>query len=217
MLTPLRTLTNSLVFSGRNEEVGGESREYTSIFLNNTALLYKGIDVSLNGGVTSSTETDGTKMDSTMVTLGANIVPHRTATVTLYLTDSRTDQTGPGRESLSIDYRRLDLTVAYNPFRTLYIVGSLQLIEESGQGMKTFQSYGLNWSPFPDGALQFRFSYNETRRPEDQLTDRILTPGLRYKINNRSFLDLSYQWTRSESASQTIDSSAFTSNLKIFL
>ena len=46
--------------------MGGESREYTSIFLNNTALLYKGIDVSLNGGVTSSTETDGTKMDSTV-------------------------------------------------------------------------------------------------------------------------------------------------------
>jgi hypothetical protein len=218
--TPLRTLTNTFVFSGREEEVGGESRSAATVFLNNTAALYKGLDVNLNGGYTSSTETDGSKVQSTVVTLGANVVPHRTTTLTLYVTDTRTDQSRPGQESFSTGTRQAELTAAYNPFSTLYLLGSLQVVNETGQGTdrgyRTLQNYGLNWSPFPYGDLQFRFSYNESRNSREHSTDRTISPGLRYKINDRSFLDVSYQSIRSEAASQSTDSDVFTMNLKIF-
>ncbi len=215
--TPLRTLTHSLVFSGRNEAVGEDSRSFLSLFLNNTAQLYRGIDVNLNGGATASSETDGTNLKTTQVTLGANIVPHRTMTVNCYFTDVKTDQTRTTGDTTSTTTKTTNLNVAYNPFPTLYLSAAMQIIDESGQGTKTLQNYGLNWSPFPDGAFQFRFSYQENRRPEDQSSDRIISPGLRYKINNRSFLDVSYQIIQNDSPSQTIESQVITANLKIFL
>jgi hypothetical protein len=113
--------------------------------------------------------------------------------------------------------RPLNLTAAYNPFRTLYLLASLQMTDETNQKKRAVQSYGLNWSPFPDGALQFRFSYNENRRPEDRSFDRVIGPGVIYKINNRSFVDVSYQLIRNENVAQTIESNVFTATLKIFL
>ena len=48
--TPLRTLTNRLTFSGRDETIGKSHTTNNSIFLYNSAQLYKGLDVNLNGG-----------------------------------------------------------------------------------------------------------------------------------------------------------------------
>jgi hypothetical protein len=79
------------------------------------------------------------------------------------------------------------------------------------------QTYGANWSPFPDGALQFRFSFTETALPQSQTYTKIISPGVRYKINARSFLDLSYQSIKSQSAAQVTDTTAVTAELKIFL
>jgi hypothetical protein len=47
---PLRTLRNSLVFSGRDEEIDEKPNDTHSIFLYNAAQLYQGIDLNLNGG-----------------------------------------------------------------------------------------------------------------------------------------------------------------------
>ena len=222
--TPLRTLTNSLVYSGRNEDIAGATRDSYSIFLNNTAQLYQGLSMNLNGGVTNSHEVDGSNLKSTIITLGSSIVPHKTMTWTLYLTRTSADQSRPGVDDVSTESRRADLTVTYNPFRTLYLLSSFQVVNDTvhgggqgtQQGYRTLQNYGLNWSPFPNGALQFRFSYNETRRPQDQVTDRFISPGVRYMINSRSFLDLSYQISHNDTAAQTVDTQIFTANVKIF-
>jgi hypothetical protein len=187
-------------------------------FLNNTAQLYRGLDVNLNGGYTVTTEEGGVDQNVLLLTMGANVVPHPTLTLSLYVSDSWTDRTPTGAPKISTETRTMDLTASYNPFRTLYLLASLQVTDDTGQGgRKTLQNYGLNWSPFPDGALQFRFAYNENRRPEDRTYERIITPGVIYKINNRSFVDVSYQLIRNEMATQTIDSNVFTATLKIFL
>lgn len=214
----LKTLTSSLVLSGRNEDVGGNKRTNNSLFLNNTAQLYKGLDVNLNGGYTVTTEDNGTDQNIFLLTAGANVVPHPTLTFTLYVSDAWTDQKPTGAPKTSIETRTADLTVSYNPFRTLYLLAALQVTDDSGQGgRKTLQNYGLNWSPFPDGKLQFRFSYNETRRPEDRIFERIVTPGVMYKITDRSFLDVSYQMIKNDMPSQTVESNVFSATLKIFL
>lgn len=214
----LRTLTSSLVMSGRDEDVGGNKRTNNALFLNNTAQLYRGLDVNLNGGYTVTTEEGGVDQNVLLLTMGANVVPHPTLTLSLYVSDSWTDRTPTGAPKISTETRTMDLTASYNPFRTLYLLASLQVTDDTGQGgRKTLQNYGLNWSPFPDGALQFRFAYNENRRPEDRTYERIITPGVIYKINNRSFVDVSYQLIRNEMATQTIDSNVFTATLKIFL
>jgi hypothetical protein len=214
----LRTLTSSLVLSGRNEDVGGNKGTNNSIFLNNTAQLYKGLDMNLNGGYTIITQSDGVDQNALLLSLGANVVPHPTFNLALYVSDSWTDRSPSGGPKTSTEIRTLDLTASYNPFRTLYLLASLQVTDDTGQGgRRTLQNYGLNWSPFPDGALQFRFSYNENRRPEERSYERLITPGLIYKINTRSFIDVSYQMIRNEMATQTIDSNVFSATLKIFL
>ena len=160
--TPLPTLTDSLVLSGRDETIGGKPQNTQSLFLNNAAQLYKGLDMNLNVGRTIATETDGSKLQSNTVTMGANVVPHRTMTWTFSYSYGNTDRSAPGAPSTSTLTRQETVTCAYTPFKTMYLFASVQRIEQTGQTVMTLQNYGFNWSPFPDGALQFRFSYYET-------------------------------------------------------
>ena len=217
MATPLPTLTDSLVFSGRDETIGGKSQDTQSLFLNNTARLYKGLDVNLNAGRITSTNVDGTKLQSNTITMATNVIPHRTMTWTFAYTYTNTDHSGPGTPSTSTLTEQQTVTCAYTPFRTMYLFASLQRIDQTGQRVFTAQNYGLNWSPFPDGALQFRFSYTEQITPSAAQSTKIISPGVRYKINARSFLDLSYQSTESTSGSQITDSKAVIAELRISL
>jgi hypothetical protein len=213
---PLRTLRNTLVFSGRMERIGGKPNDNNSIFLINTAALYQGVDVNLSTGVNFIKNETGEKQDNINIDLGANIVPHRSLTVTLHVSDTETDRSGGGKPDSSTYTRKVDVSAAYNPFRSLYIFTLIEAIAEKGQKTQITQNYGLNWSPFPDGALQFRFNYNETLRSEDNGKDRIINPGVRWNITRRSYLDVSYQLISSKSNTQKTDLKLFSTNLKIF-
>lgn len=214
--TPLKTLRNTLVFSGRTEEIGSRSTSNNTVFLYNTADLYRGINVNLNGGENFVTAETGEKQTNTIINLIANIVPHRTLTLTLDYSDIISDRSGGSQGSSSTYTHRGNLIVAYNPFSTLYLVANLEIIAEKDKGVRTTQNYGINWTPFPNGSLQFRFLYNEILRSEDKGEDRIINPGVRWKITTRSYLDLSYQWIKTESFSQTAESNVFTTELAIF-
>ena len=214
--TPLKTLTNRFVFSGRDEKIGGKPNNNKSFFLYNIAELYKGLEVNLNGGLDFSERETGEKANSTTVNFLASIIPYQTLTLTLDYSYTKTDQTGGGMPDSSATTQRGDLTVSYNPLRTLFLVARIEVISEADKDTITTQNYGLNWSPFPDGNLQFRFFYNENLTSGEGGKERIIGPGLRWNITRRSFLDLSYQKIESQSGSQKTDSNLFSANLKIF-
>jgi hypothetical protein len=215
--TPLKTLRHNLIYSGRIEEIDRQSTKNNSVFLQNNATLYKGIDINLGGGFNFSTLETGQNQQNTIINFGASIVPHRTMTITLIYSDTTTSQSGGGLLSTSTSTRRGDLSVAYRPFETLYLFASWETLAEKGQKIQTTQNYGLNWSPFPEGTLQFNFSYNESILSENNQKSRLITPSLRWNITSRSFLDLSYQSIHSSSKSEKSDSNGFSANLKIFL
>jgi len=215
--TPLTTPRHNLIYSGRIEEIGGKSTKNNSIFLQNSATLYKGIDINLGGGYNFSTLETGQKQDNTVINFGANIVPHRTTTITLTYSDTITNQSGGGLPSTSTFTRRGDLSVAYRPFETLYIFTEWEILAAKGQKIQTTQNYGLNWSPFPEGTLQFNFSYNESILSENNQKNRLITPSVRWNITSRSYLDLSYQYIHTSSKLEKSDSNGFSANLKIFL
>jgi hypothetical protein len=98
----------------------------------------------------------------------------------------------------------------------LNLFASWEIIWERHRDTEMTQDYALNWSPFPDGALQFNFAYDENLRSQDNLKERILTPSIRWNITKRSYLDVSYQITRSKNDLQEIDSKFLGTNLKIF-
>jgi hypothetical protein len=213
---PLRTLHHSLVVNGRNEEIDGQPNDLNSIFLYNTAQLYKGLDVNLNGGVNFVKELSGEEGRDFIINFQANIVPHRTLTLGLSYNDTISRRRGGERGSFSSFTQVLDFSLSFNPFRSLNLFAFIQVIDEKGRKVQTLQDYAINWSPFPDGALQFNVSYNENYRSEDHLTERILIPSIRYNLSRRSYIQVSYQFIRSKSDIEKINSNLIATQLKLF-
>ncbi len=213
---PLKTLRNSLVLSGRDEEIGGKPNDIHSLFLYNTAQLYPGIDLNLNGGVSLREGETGEKTRDIVITFGTNIVPHRTMSLGLNYSDTMSRHRGGERGSFSTYTRRLDFNLNYTPFRSLYFLVLIQMIAEKGEDIETIQNYSVTWSPFPDGALQFNISYTENLRSEDRAKERNFIPSVRWNITKRSYIDFSYQWLQSESKTGQQSSQVISSSLKIF-
>ena len=217
MAIPLPTLSHSLVMSGRTESIAGRSSDTSSVFLNNSAELYRGVNVNLSGGVSSSTSETNQKTDNTVLTFGASLVPYHTMTMTVSYSDTATKQSGGegDMEATSTHGRRGDASVAFNPWTTVYLFSSIGVVSEKDKQTSTVQNYAGTWSPFPGGSLQFNFSYTKNLRSDDDGTDTVITPSIRWKFIRRAFLDVSYLMLRSESLSQTIESKSFNANLKM--
>jgi len=213
---PLRTLHNSLVFSGREEKIDGRPNNSNSVILYNTAQLYKGIDINLSGGVTFTKEETGVKGRDFLINFQTNIVPHRTMTLGVNYSNNISRRTGGDEGSSSTYTQTLNFNLSYSPFRTLNLFAFVQYINETGQKDRILQNYAMNWSPFPDGALQFNIAYNENYRTEDHLVERIFQPTIRYNLSKRSYIDVSYQLIRSRSDIQKVDSDLLSTSLKIF-
>ncbi len=211
---PLKTLRHVLLFSGRNEQLGGGSQDRYSLFLRNNAQLYRGIDVYLDGGFGRTKSDTGEEQKSTNLNFGAGFVPHRTVTVTLNFTGTTTDRTGGGRpDQVTVD-RRSDLSLAYRPFQTLYLFASASRIKRENL-KETLQNYAANWSPFPSGALQFNFAFNQDLTTRDNAKTRSIRPSLRWNVTNRIILDASYQLVKTESLVETTDNKTFSTNLQM--
>jgi hypothetical protein len=216
MAIPLPTLSHSLVVSGRSENIAGQSSDTRSVFLNNTAELYRGVNVNLSGGVNSATSETKRKTDNTVLTFGASLVPYRTMTISVSYSDTATKQSGGGMDATSTYSRRGDASVAFNPWATVYLFSSIGVVSENDKKTSTVQNYAGTWSPFPGGSLQFNFSYNENLRSDDNGKDTIITPSIRWNIIPRTVLDVSYLILRSESLSESSTSKSFNMNLKMF-
>jgi hypothetical protein len=212
---PLRTLHNSLLFNGREEKINGIPNNTNSILLYNTAQLYQGIDINLNGGVvfTKQETVDGRDF---LINFQTNIVPNRKVNLGLNYSNIISRRTGGEQGSSSTYTQTLDFTFSYNPFRTLNLFAFVQYINASGQKDRILQNYAVNWSPFPDGALQFNVTYNENFRTDDHLVERLFQPNIRYNFSKRSYVELSYQLIRSSSNIQKIDSNLISTTVKIF-
>jgi hypothetical protein len=178
--------------------------------------LYKGLDVNLNGGVNFVKELSGEEGRDFIINFQANIVPHRTLTLGLSYNDTISRRRGGERGSFSSFTQVLDFSLSFNPFRSLNLFAFIQVIDEKGRKVQTLQDYAINWSPFPDGALQFNVSYNENYRSEDHLTERILIPSIRYNLSRRSYIQVSYQFIRSKSDIEKINSNLIATQLKLF-
>ena len=214
--TPLRTLTNRLLFSGRDETIGGRRNSSNSIILYNIAELYKGLDVNLNVGQNFSRDESGVKTNETDIQILATIIPHPTLNLTLDYKYSIISQSGGTNTSGSGNMQTGEFIFSYRPFRTLFVVATIDLSSTPTQKTTVTQNYGFNWSPFPDGDLQFRFFYNENLATGG-VKERIINPGVRWNLTKRSYLDLSYQRNINTSASQKVDENIFSAQVKIFL
>jgi hypothetical protein len=112
--------------------------------------------------------------------------------------------------------RRGYLTVAFDPTRSLRLVAGEEVVTGLGEKTMTAHNIGANWTPFPDGTLQFFFAYNETVRSLDYGKERALRPGVRWRVSRGSYIDIAYQRTRTEFVFQKTETRGLTVDVKLF-
>ncbi len=121
---PLKTLNNTLVFSGRQERVGDDDTTRNSLFLQNRARLYKGIDAFIDGGVSWQSNASGQDQETLTLNVGTNVVPHRSMTIALNYTENNSDSSGGGLPDSTKRTNKTNVGLTWRPFQTVYIGAS---------------------------------------------------------------------------------------------
>ncbi len=214
-LTPLPTLSHTLAYSGRTESFQGKSNGSNALYLNNTAELYRGVNASLGGGVSFATTDTGEDVDTYNMIFSLNLAPRKDLAMNVNYSLNRTDLTGGALGSAGSTTRRSDLGISYRPFPAVYLLASIGMLEQTGQRPDVVQNYGVNWSPFPDGTLQFNVSYQENVRTLNEERSRLISPSLTWKITSRTTLDLSYPVLRTTSNAGTTTSETLSAILRL--
>jgi hypothetical protein len=208
----LETFDQSLTFSGTYENLEAGTSSTNSIFLRNNASLYKGWSMYTDVGYSWQETVDGLNYGTTTLKSGTSIQPNAKLNIDAYYSYKIHDQSGP--DSGSINETEWDVQAFYNPFTNLSILARLNYLDR-GQGSQTYQNYTANWSPFPDGDLQFFFVYSETLRSPGDQNDRTIGPGLKWTIGRHIFINGSYNYTKSTTSTQEIESNIFYADLRL--
>jgi hypothetical protein len=141
------------------------------------------------------------------VRAGTNGEPHRKLTINL---NYQLRKNVEPEKNTDADF---NLEAFFTPFTTLSINARLNVTQR--EETRTLQNYVVNWSPFPDGTLQFFFTYNETLQSEENARQRTIAPGLSWTIGSHVFLDITYNIITDESDTQKTEANTFVSNVKI--
>lgn len=216
-IEPLATLRTSLLWNGLDERVAGEARSRKGFFIQNAAQPYQGVNLQAGIGWSATTQLGGEIDHDRTVNLSGTVVPVQHLSLVFNYDDTSTDRSGVFFTSPHSHTQRLYAAVAVDPTRTLHFVVGEEVVRVTGQQTMTTLDLSANWSPFPDGALQFTFAYNDALRPLEFGRDRATLAAVRWNISRRSYLDVSYQRTRSEFVFQTNESRVFSTSLRLFL
>ena len=108
---------------------------------------------------------------------------------------------------------RWDIQAFYVPLRNLSFFARINTVKQE-DSTDTFQNYTVNWSPFPDGDLQFSFVFNEILLSENNEEQRVVGPSLKWTIGPHIFLDMSYNFTMNDSDTEKIESNVFSADVR---
>ena len=211
---PLPTLTQSANYSFRQETDSDLTKKTHSLNLSNSAELYRGISFSLTAGGSLLTDTSGADQKSLTVTSGLNLLPHKTLSINLSISDSRAWTADANQPEESFSSQSGDLSINYNPLPNIYLFGSYVVNAQKGRKTQTAQSIGGSWSPFRGGALLLNTSYRENIDSSGN-KDRTGVQSVRWNIRSGWFLDVSYLITTNTSLSRKTDSQAFSTSLRM--
>ncbi len=216
-IDPMPTLRTSLLWNGMDETIGGIPRSRNGFFVQNAAQPYQGVNLQFGIGWSAATELSGAIAHDRILNLSGTVVPVQHVSLTFNYDDTSTDRSGPYTGLPHSHTQRLYAALAVDPTRTLHLVVGEEVVAVTGQQTMTTLALAANWAPFPDGALQFVFAYNDALRPLEFGRDRSTLASVRWNLSRRSYIDVSYQRTRSEFVFQTNESRVFSTSLRLFL
>ena len=192
LANPIRTLSHSLGYTNSTRQSQNGLRSTNeSLYMSNTAELYRNITAYLNGGVSTATGETELKTDSSNYSWGVNVIPIKTMNINLSSSVLKSEQTGPHTEPESTRAKSSIVSVSYYPYSLLYLFASWQKYT-TDENTDTIKNYGLNWSPFPGGNLQLNFSYNETLQLRDNTVVKSMSPTARWIITRGANITAAY-------------------------
>jgi len=197
----LPTFDQTLTFSGRSQKTEDDSSDDLSVILRSNARLYRGWSALVDAGYNwSRPEASDTTEESLLLRASTNFVPNQMLTINLDYRQREVIE--PEKNS------RYDFTVQafFVPTGSLSFSARYNIVNRAGTDTKTLQNYTVTWSPFPEGALQFLFTYNETLASAENRRDTTIGPGLNWTISNHFFLEIFYNYQKSNTDSQKIES-----------
>ena len=209
----LDTFSQILTYSGTYVTDKDGTGNANSMFLRSNAQLYLNWSAFLDLGYNLTDPQQGERTTSTFARIGTNLIPNRKVTINANYKATKTTTSDPDRES-SIMKQEGGFQVFITPLPTVSLVGDLKFVKDDGSS-RTFKNYSANWSPFPEGALQLFFVYNETLISEEDRIDTFIGPSLVWKVTRYTFLDISYNVTESDTRFEKQRSNILRSNLKI--
>jgi hypothetical protein len=213
--TPLKSVSDTLLYSGRVDFRPAGTSTINSLYAFNTAEIYRGVNLNLGGGVSFATDEWGVSTNGANLLFSMSIVPTRTLTTNLTYTLNRSSQSGGTGPESSFSTQRGEASVAWRPFTTLYLYAALGFLTQTERTTDVTQNYGVNWSPFPDGTLQFNFAFNQNIQTQNSERTRLITPSLTWQITNRVALDGSFSLLNTDSTVGETDVRIVSSNLRI--
>ena len=214
---PMRTLSTSVIASGRSSTIEGVSSDADSLYWYTSADVYRGITTSLGLGRAWVTAEDGAQTDTRQINALATLVPHHTTTFNLLY--QATD--GTQRGGLIPGTRPLDTTatqagVAYRPFATLYLFYSYRMEDAASASRRHLWSASASWAPFPDGTLQVLLSADESYQSGLDALSRIWSPRVRWNITPRWYAEAGLQRSRFTSIGQETKTDSLTATTRIW-
>jgi hypothetical protein len=215
--TPLPTLRHGLTLSGRRNEVNGVTSNSNALYLSNGAQLFRGVDVSLDGGVSRSSSSTGSTNENTTANFAIGLVPNKDLSINANISENSTSsQTG----TLSSQNRNqsASVIVSFRPVQTVYLFYQITESTSTGSARQTLQNYSVSWSPLSSGTLQFSLAYFETLQSTGGAEgfDRVKSASISWHITPRALLTASYAINESESSSGlTTDVKGFSTDLTV--
>ena len=197
--TAIPTLTQTLVFSGRREEIDLGTDYTNQIFLYNGLQIYRGLTTNIGLGSTVSKRPSGERISNQQVNATANLTPHRALSMNLqYQLLKEKRQGGEIPEERDTDRGIGSVSLAYTPLPTIYLFGSYRVEFRSNGEDLTTRNYSMSWAPLPGGNLQLSFRYNETFRDELHSLFRFFTTRARWNITSRWFVEIAWEDARNK-------------------
>ena len=214
--TPVPTFRSSVLYTGQIERVAGLPNERRAVFVQNTAHVYRGIDVLFGVGRGYTERETGEISHDRLTNVSATIAPQPHVTLTFSYDDTTSRREGVFVGPRHTKTRRGYASVAVDPLRTLHLVLGEEVIVVTGQKTRTTHTVDVNWAPFAEGALQFIFAYDESFRDLYYGQEQSTLASVRWNLSRRSYLDVSYQRTRSEFVFYSTESGIFSTDVRIY-
>jgi len=210
----LKTFNQTLIYSGTNTKDPNGSGYSNSLLLRSNADLYDGWSVFLDEGYSWSKPPAERNQTVRLLRAGTSMVPNQAIKINFDYSVSWNKQEGQQEDVQKVGSLRTLWVIT----ETINVFANYDFRDGSGTNSDSTSllDYAINWSPFPDGSLQFSFTYNETRGSDDAKSE-IFTPSVKWQVAPGIFLDLRYNVGTIESEVEKSDIKNFTGSLRIFL